>query len=279
MTSRSYFVVGETFHEFAKGKDVLTINQLKALTRLPNRVLNAHNVLLLGQGATTEDLQCVLRACNDNPELGMRFEVSDLRRVLDRAPSAASHKRIAHNTLIGLPVRTGSDSFEVPILLDERCELMGDHQTGQHVQGMLLVEACRQSFLAVTETYFPFGQGPTYFVINHMKVEFQNFVFPLPAHIDYRVVSADVTDRRARYETTMKTMQNGAACATAAIGFTVYPSEVIARKEAELAALVTETMLASRRKAVAANQPDNQPDDHADTERIHEVDLETEGAA
>jgi hypothetical protein len=80
-----------------------------------------------------------------------------------------------------------------------------------------------------------------------MHIEFQNFVFPLAAHIDYRVVSADVTERRARYKTTMGLVQNGMQCASATIDFTVYPAEVIARKEAELSGLVTESMLAARR--------------------------------
>lgn len=247
MKTRSFFVVGETFHEFAKGKDVLTVNDLKALMRLPGRLLDTHNLLMLGQGAQTDDVLDILNVCEANPETARRFEVSDLRRVFDRAPSEASHKRVPHNTVIGAPQRKGADHFELQLMLDERCELMGDHQTGQHVQGMLLVEAFRQSFLAVTDTYFPFGEGKTYFVINTMHVEFQNFVFPLGAHIDYRIVSADVTERRARYKTTMGLLQNGVQCASAAIDFTVYPAEVIARKEAELSGLVTEMMLAARR--------------------------------
>jgi hypothetical protein len=251
MKSRSFFVVGETFHEFAKGKDVLTVNQLKALMRLPGRLLDMHNVLMLGQGAQTDEVLDILNAWEANPEAGRRFEVSDLRRVMDRAPTEASHKHVPHNTLISAPVQTSADSFELELLLDERCELMGDHQTGQHVQGMLLVEAFRQSFLAVTDTFFPFGEGKTYFVINTMHVEFQNFVFPLAAHIDYRIVSADVTGRRARYKTTMGLMQNGAQCASATMDFTVYPAEVIARKEAELSVLVTEMMLAARRPGSA----------------------------
>jgi len=250
MNSRSFFVVGEKFHEFAQGKEVLTVNQLKALTRLPNRLLGTHNVLMLGQGAQEDDLLSVLHAVAASPELRARFDVADLERVRDRAPPGASHKRVPHNTLIGVPRRKNADTFEVPFNLDERCELMGDHQTGQHIQGMLMVEAFRQSFLAVTESFFPFAKGPTYFVINAMHVEFQNFLFPLPAHIDYRIIEADVTGRRARYKTTMAAMQNGAQCASAVIGFTVYAAETIAQKESELADLMTEMMLATRQPSV-----------------------------
>ena len=272
MKSRSFFGVGDKFQEFAKGKDVLTMNQLKALTRLPHRLLNTHSVLMLGQGAQEDEVFAFVHSVEASPELSPRFELSDLQRVLDRAAPSASHKRIAHNTVIGAPARKSADTFEVPLNLDERCELMGDRQTGQHVQGMLLVEAFRQSFLAVTDTYFPLGQSKTCFVINTMHVEFLNFLFPLPAHIEYRIVEADVSGRRARYKTTMCAVQNGAQCASAVIGFTVYPAETIAQKEAELAALLTQTMLAAalRQSVLAvADSPAPQP----------QVDVEVESAA
>lgn len=257
MNSRSFFVVGDKFKEFAKGKDVLTMNQLKALTRLPHRLLGTRSVLMLGQGAQEDEVLAFMHGVEASPELSPRFEFSDLQRVLDRAPPNASHKRIAHNTVIGMPSRKSDDCFEVPLNLDERCELMGDHQTGQHLQGMLLVEAFRQSFLAVTDTFFPFGQGPTYFVINTMHVEFQNFLFPLPAHIEYRIVEADVNARRARYQTTMGAMQNDAQCASASIGFTVYAAETIAQKEAEMADLITQKMLAAALLQSALARPES----------------------
>lgn len=256
MKSRSFFVVGDKFHEFAKGKDVLTVGQLKALSRLPHRLLDTRHVLMLGQGVPDDEVLAILRSHESQPELAAHFEISDLRRSLTRAASGLSHKHFSHNTVIGTPVRKAADSFELPLLLDERCELMGDHQTGQHVQGMLLVEAFRQSFLAVTEAFFPFGDEPTYFVINSMHIEFQNFVFPLPAHVDYRVVDADVNPRRARYAAAMSVIQEGASCASAAIGFTVYSAQTIAQKEAELAARATDRLLAQVQAPAAA--PDAQ---------------------
>lgn len=253
MKNRVFFVVGEKFREFARNKDVLTVSQLKALTRLPGHLLDTHNVLMLGQGVPQEDVLSIVNGSEASHDATSRFEVSDLMRVMDRAPADASHKFEPYNTLIGAPRRKGQDSFEVPFNIDERCELMGDHQTGQHMQGMLVVEAFRQSFLAVTETFFPFGHDKRYFVINSMNIEFQNFMFPLPAHIDYRILEADVTARRARYNTALSAMQNGDQCASAAISFTVYPAEVIAKREAVLAGDLTRKMLASQTARAGSN--------------------------
>jgi hypothetical protein len=245
--TRCFFVVGEKFSKFAHGKDVLTVDQLKALAQLPDHLLNTRSVLMLGQGATQDEILSIVHGHEASSEANTRFESSDLLRVMDRAASRVSHKSAAHNTLIGAPRRTSAETFELSFNVDERCELMGDHQSGQHVQGMLLVEAFRQSFLAVTETFFPFGHGERYFVINSMHVDFQNFMFPLPAHITYRIIETDITERRARYKTTLAAIQNGEQCASAAIEFTVYPAEVIAKKEAELAGVVTQKMLVAHR--------------------------------
>jgi hypothetical protein len=35
---------------------------------------------------------------------------------------------MAYHTLIGAPHRGPDDVFELPLIIDERCELMGDHQ-------------------------------------------------------------------------------------------------------------------------------------------------------
>lgn len=44
--------------------------------------------------------------------------------------------------------------FESHLMLNDRCAEMSDHVTGQHLQGMILIEAARQMTLAVTEMYF-----------------------------------------------------------------------------------------------------------------------------
>lgn len=253
MKNRYFFVVGDNFKVFADGKDVLTLKQVDALFGLPRHLLDTRNILLLGQGVRQEQVLALLQQYESDPEHSSRFIISDLRRVEDRAGSNFSHKRLPHNTLIGAPREKSKDVFEIPLNVDERCELMGDHQTGQHLQGMLLVEAFRQSFLAVTEAYFPNeAWKKTYFVINEMTSGFQSFVFPLPAHIDYRIIERDVNERRARYKVKMGAIQNSAECATSHVVFTVYPAGFIAVKEAELANTVTKAMLLAQRQPVTS---------------------------
>lgn len=252
MKKKCFFVVGDKFNAFAEGKDVITVNQLKSLTDLPEGLMSSDAVLILGQGVQEEEVRCILQKYESGVEIVPLLDTSDLRRVLDRAPGDISHKKVAYNTLIGAPRRTADDVFELPLNIDERCELMGDHQSGQHVQGMILVEAFRQSFLAVTDAFFPFGEESRYFVINVMNTEFQSFLFPLPAHVEYRILEADVNQRRARYKVSMSALQNAIECASAEVTFSVYASSSISGNEAELATRVTSAMLASRQATLVA---------------------------
>ncbi|MCX7206569.1 MAG: AfsA-related hotdog domain-containing protein [Proteobacteria bacterium] len=249
MEKKCYFVVGDKFNEFAEGKDVLTLNQLKSLTNLPVGLMNNNAVLILGQGVQEDEIHCILRKYENSFEVIPFLETTDLRRVLDRAPSDMSHKKLPFNTLLGVPRRLGDNEFQMSLNIDERCELMGDHQSGQHVQGMILVEAFRQSFLVVTEAFFPFNNGKTYFVINEMNTAFQGFLFPLPANVNYRILESDSNERRARYKVAMSAIQNNIVCATAEVAFTVYPASNIAEKEAELAHEITISMLALLQKS------------------------------
>ncbi len=252
MKKKCFFVVGDKFNAFAEGKDVITINQLKSLTDLPEGLMSTDAVLILGQGVQEDEVRCILQKYENRVEIVPFLDTSDLRRVLDRAPADISHKKMAYNTLIGAPQRIGDALFELPLIIDERCELMGDHQSGQHVQGMILVEAFRQSFLAVTDAFFPFGEAARYFVINVMNTEFQSFLFPLPAHVAYRILEADVNERRARYKVSMSALQNGIECASAEVTFSVYSASNISQKEAQLAHSVTTAMLASRQSTLGA---------------------------
>lgn len=252
MSKKYLFVVGDKFKEFALGKDVLTFAQLKALSDLPGGIVSGHAVLILGQGVQEEEVRSILNKYDSGVEIVPFLEMSDLRRILDRAHSDISHKKVPHNTIIGVPQQLNDIEFKIPLNIDERCELMGDHQSGQHVQGMIVVEAFRQSFLAVTEAFFPFGDEKTYFVINGMNTKFQSFLFPLPAHIDYCILDAQCNARRARYQVAMSAKQNDIECAAAEVTFSVYSASSIAEKEAQLADSVTLSMLASWENTYAA---------------------------
>ncbi len=247
MTNDVVIVVGDAFGEFASGKPVLTISQFEALTQLPVAMLGHPKTLLLGQGVAADRCHSLMERIRLDPVRRTFLDVDDLERAAGRATQAQSHKRHDQNTIIGAPEHVAEATYRLALLVDERCELMGDHQTGQHVQGMVLIEACRQSFLAVTETYYPLpGRPRLYIVINSMDVTFNTFVFPLPGHITYVVEEQDINERRGRFRAKMDVVQNGATCTTCIAAITAYPADFMSGKEAELATRTTETAIRQR---------------------------------
>ena len=113
---------------------------------------------------------------------------------------------------------------------------MDDHQTGQHLQGMLLVEASRQAFLAVTEAFIlPWGGEKAYFVFNSLTVEFSRFMFPVAACLNFRVRERDYSGKYPRFSVEIQIEQAGRQTAEVRCGYTVMPDQRIAEVEQALA--------------------------------------------
>lgn len=231
-------VVGDKFAQFSTNNDVIRISQLRGMLSLPSFLsLEARRLVLLpGQGLGDDDITEVLRLGNASPHRAL-FDLSLWHQHPRRAPSNRSHKHKPENTLISEPRRLSADLYELDLLIDEDCELMSDHQTGQHVQGMILLEAARQSFLAVTEAFFLPQDGPKfYFVINEMTARYARFAFPLDARIRYEIRSRDLAvASRRRFTVDIAVEQCGTVAASFVTDFTVFEDARIANREETLA--------------------------------------------
>ena len=236
MTHQTLIVVANKFVSFAVDKQVVTLSQLDTMLSLSKHVLPGQFQIIPGQGVSDEDIAELIEKIETHDPERDRWNVSALHQHPKRADASLSHKHKCRNTLIAAPQMVDHDNYLIDLLIDENSELMDDHQTGQHIQGMILVEAGRQAFLAVTERFFlTDAKQKSYFVINSMETNFLGFVFPTPAHIQYRVISKDINDRRQRFSVEVSVVQGGEIRMKTAFAFTAYPDEVIANKEASLA--------------------------------------------
>lgn len=239
---KTVFVVGNKFHAFCANDGVLTIGELERMVDNGEcMALLADVQLVAGQGLREAE---VLKLKDAMFMVNMRNGPVCKQAVTARSVRAGclmTHKRKLQNSIISSPEQLGTDLYEAALLLDERSELMGDHQTGQHIQGMVLVEAARQMFLAVTERYFIGIDEPNryYFVINGMDVAFTGFVFPVEALLRYQVLYKQI-DNRARmcFRTEVSILQAGKCATKVHFDFTAFLAEKIERKEKEQAATV-----------------------------------------
>ncbi len=233
------FVVGNRFREFATNEGVRTISDIEGMIRAEElKHLPPDTRLVAGQGLREVDIRrigkVVQRLARSSQDGGIAFEPRPVRAGL-----LLTHKYQLQNSIVSTPERLSDDLFESILLLDERSELMNDHQTGQHIQGMVLIEASRQMFLAVTEEYFIGYDDPTryYFVINSMDAAFTAFVFPMEATLRYEIVKKRV-DNRARmyFRIVIAVMQAGKCATRISYEFTAFHADRIEAKEREQAA-------------------------------------------
>lgn len=231
------FVVGDKFNEFGQHDQVLTLTGLTALLRQEH---GAHSLadmtLVAGQGISEADVQRIVDAAphgSIDPCILLNHPV--------RAGLHTTHKRRLRNSIISSPRRINADLYEVDLLVDERSELMSDHQTGQHIQGMILVEAARQMFLAVTEAFFIDDEDHReyYFVINQMDVKYMAFVFPLGATLRYEILEKKTSDpERLSFFAKISVHQSTNVVTEVMVRFTAFLAGKIRKKEHQQAMLV-----------------------------------------
>ncbi|WP_228707989.1 AfsA-related hotdog domain-containing protein [Klebsiella quasipneumoniae] len=133
------------------------------------------------------------------------------------------------------------DNYCARLILQDASELLCDHQTGQHIQGMVLIEAARQTIIATSEKFLLAEAGVAmaekYFTLSSLQVAFSCFVFPLPVTIVLNVVSRKSSAHgRFTCECSVGFDQTGTRKAEVGFSFSVYDLNYITRKECEQAA-------------------------------------------
>lgn len=225
-------IVGDRFKGMEAHQQVSTLSSFtRALGNGDFDDLEVALVLVGGQGVGRYEWDHLAEAV-------ARRGLSD--RVIIQAGSPTlvrrgeAHKHRENNILVSDLEQAGEQHFRAALRVHNDNELLLDHQTGQHVQGMVAVEASRQMFLAVTERYYAsaWPQVHYYYVLNSMATTFENFIFPFDATLDLRVQQSEITDpQRLSLVVRVEVHQAGRRCAVTEIVYTAFESSVIDKKE------------------------------------------------
>jgi|GEM_PF-1573113 A-factor biosynthesis repeat. len=236
-------VVGERFAGFAEQDDVVSVEQfaswLKARCAEPE--LDRVNVVL-GQGVSDYELEAMRSELAGS---GLQDKVTINVPEVRGLGRHQVHKHRQSNVLIADLVQEG-DEYRASLLIHNDNELLIDHQTGLHVQGMVVIEAARQMFLAVSETFLigPHEGRGYYYVINTLNTTFENFLFPLAAQVVLRVVSiSGERSKRVEVDCEVELFQAGRRCSVVRVTFTAFPRERMEPKETERARRAIEVVL------------------------------------
>ncbi|HEY9311770.1 AfsA-related hotdog domain-containing protein [Williamsia sp.] len=136
-------VVGDRFEGFCCRANVYTVSAFVSAARSGDFTSPDQSFeVVIGQGVTTYETELIehtLVRFSCSTVCVMRHPQSKL------VPRHLVHKCDPSNVLIANLERVGSASFQAVLRIHNNNELLIDHQTGQHVQGMVIVEATRQN--------------------------------------------------------------------------------------------------------------------------------------
>ncbi|WP_111977030.1 AfsA-related hotdog domain-containing protein [Algibacillus agarilyticus] len=226
------YVVGERFARFIENENVISINQLEknVFNNLPPKV---DSVYVLGQGVSAERVNALLKSVEQNEDYRSKMRFPDL----DKSCKNLVHKENLANSMISKPIKLTNNHYEANVYIDDQCDEMRDHITGQHIPGMAIIESCRQMFLAVTELHYLKGYKQNgYFVINKNTAEYFKFIFPLDIKIDYTVDSVEENRPGSfKFTVSMRVKQNEQICAELCYEFSTYEADFLKGKESQSA--------------------------------------------
>jgi|ERR1035437_248861 hypothetical protein len=232
MHMKSILVVGDRFAHFGALNGATTVSALAAsFDGMASNSAPAR--FTIGQGVSESWLQHLrARAI----EKGLEVEFVDATSRCGRTGRNFAHKHLRQNILITDPQECAPLRYFSHLVIDDECELMIDHTTGHHLQGMLLIEAARQSFLAATERYLLESKEKHYFVINDLDVTFHKFAFPISTEIEIDVSGVD-RSRPDRLSATasIRFMQQGECVAAVRFAYTAVLETKLQKREAEMA--------------------------------------------
>lgn len=231
-STRTLLIVGDRFAGFAVHEDVLTVTQFIEEMRLGVYSWDTRPVQVrAGQGVNPVAWELVYEQAL-LLGLAQRLDFSYREPLL--AARGEAHKHRGCNTLIADLRRAEETRFVANLRVHNDNELLIDHQTGEHVQGMVAVEAARQMFLAVSERYHASRHpGRTYYyVIESMNTDFENFLFPLGATVEYRTLRAETDNPdRLSFTAQISVHQAGRRASATTIAYTAFDTQVIEAKE------------------------------------------------
>lgn len=186
MKELKIIIIGNRLIEFANNKNIFSFDQFSYLLSIESKLLNSQNHYLvnIGQGLNDQQINHIQEKIIQL-DLSHRFHLTGALSHAIRANSDLTHKIKSQNSMISEPYRLSPSEFKSYLLLDESCAEMSDHITGQHIQGMVLIEASRQMVNSVSEKFLISDKNTVRkgFVLNSISSTFFEYVFPLEVEL------------------------------------------------------------------------------------------------
>lgn len=249
MEKTKVLVVGDKFSEFSsQHENVITLGELEKAIFDENE--NFFDSIEIGQGICSHRFHGIQKTIKSGSPF-KKTTFLNIEQITDQ--SNLEHRRAVHKVknqhiLITSPYKNDENHFTCRLAIHDSAELLQDHMTGQHVQGMVLTEAARQMMLSVTELYLLDEKirNTQYFVLNKVSSYYHHFAFPISTQIDLEILEINKKSKgsiNAKVKITF--IQSSINVAEVTINYTTYDKNVISKQEKKIASDRVSTLFRS----------------------------------
>jgi hypothetical protein len=244
-TRRDVVVVADRFAQFAREDRVFTLSGLLAMLGSGGPVApGCHWIVHFGQGIDAADGELLETACEKSEGTVCLADPAAFRRPSE--PPVVVHKDRPENVLLAGVHSPAPTHCRAELRIHRDNELVLDHHTGEHVQGIVIIEAMRQICIAQFETAIRPGLAPAAYagVWKRIDLSFQDFLFPLPATVESLIVESDLDrETNLKFRATTSVRQQGRTVATAGIEYSMIAQGRIGTLERRKAGQATRAYL------------------------------------
>ena len=242
-TQQNYiFLVGQKFKKYADYTGNMTVSEFITKIKDPLILDNGFTkkTYYVTQGVTEGEVNLLKKELQDRKLASINVLISNDLLI----PSQETHKKKSENILISSPEKLSDGKFRASLIVNPHCAELSDHNSGHHIDGMIVIEAARQAAIAISEKYHLLDHaGKNYsFIFKDLAVHFDHYLFPSEVELQVSMQPLEKNGNSASKGNIFEPefvmvyfFQNGAQCAKATLNFKVISSPKLEEIEREKA--------------------------------------------
>ncbi len=174
---KHYVIVGNRIKEQCKSDMFISAATAESIAHSHRSPLT----LYIGQGLNDEQLTHLYSSS--------QLKQIHVDLVPEQRPQRASlretHKHENYNVAISKVIDNGNGTYSSALMIDDINAELSDHLTGQHISGMMIVEAARQMSIATAEKFYvnPLARKKVNFLTNRMNVTYHDLILPVQTEV------------------------------------------------------------------------------------------------
>lgn len=232
------YIVGNRLKNFACFDNVYTFDEFK---HFYFEVVDAETKgiayeVRAGQGLSDRQINEVIQLLN-RPDAKNIFLINPFLMNLSRGSKLETHKHFDKNIMITSPL-LDNNKYISYLHLDDDVAEMSDHVTGQHIQGMVLIESARQMINAVAEKFLIPSDISSLkgFVLNRIESNFKQYIFPVEVKLCLEILNIkNGLNGDFKADATLKIYQNSMEMCSIDISFSVADKKILSAIEHSMA--------------------------------------------